>query len=107
MIRSVADTLSEADRADPAKVDLRLRQAYMAFAAGRAGMEDAEIILVDLAKVTGYHMASAEDVSPNTLLFREGARSVYAHISAMINTTPDRHRMLEQAMLRAEEAGEV
>jgi hypothetical protein len=81
-------TLFGVDRARSSTAELRLMQAYEALFGGRGSPEDAGLVLVDLAKFTGYYNTSSPDVSGDALRYYEGQRSVMGRILAL-KTAPD------------------
>lgn len=72
---------------DSSAAHVRLQSAYAQFAAGNANKEDAEMILVDLATVSGYFAVNEPGVSNEALQNMEGARRVYGRIVRMVNMT--------------------
>lgn len=63
----------------------RLRTAYINVFTGRASREDADIVLVDLARVSGYYNTTSPQTPADELKFYEGQRSVFGRIYSMIN----------------------
>ena len=67
------------------QAEVRLQSAYQAFAAGSANKQDAELILVDLALVSGYFEVQEPGVSNEALQNMAGARRVYGRIVRMVS----------------------
>lgn len=82
-------------RAAPAK--LRLTQAYKATFTGHGSQQDAEIVLSDLADVTGFYKVSDGDTSGDKLRFQEGMRFAFARILSHLRMTDTEMAELEKA----------
>ncbi len=63
---------------------MRRAQAYEAVFSGVGSKEDAEIVLADLALVTGYYSVATATASSQSIHYVEGARSVFHHILGLI-----------------------
>lgn len=85
---TLSQLLPDSDPEGPAG-ELRLAQAYGAFARGKPSAEDCELILVDLAMVSGYFSVPEPGIDNETLQHDGGARRVYGRIVRMINMTPN------------------
>lgn len=83
MVTTVTDMLPEHLRLDPATREGRLASAYKALVQGNAGRDDVEMVLVDLAIVSGYYNVTVPGTSNGDVQRAEGARSVYARIVYM------------------------
>lgn len=79
--------------------ELRLAQAYGAFARGKPSPEDCDLILVDLAMVSGYFSVPEPGIDNETLQHDGGARRVYGRIVRMVNMTPNELSGLIQAVV--------
>jgi hypothetical protein len=77
-------TLSQLYPPDAEKVpEMRLVQAYKAFADGKAGLEDSQLILVDLAIISGFFAVPEPGISSEELQHHGGARRVFGRIVRM------------------------
>lgn len=70
-----------------ARVEERLVSAWSAFANGEAGIEDAQIILVDLASYSGYYGTADFDASDAQLHNLNGRRAVFQRIAEALVIT--------------------
>lgn len=84
MFRSFSDLFGLNESRGP-KAQNRLREAYAAVVEGNATKEDAGLVLVDLAKASGYYNTTPPDASDGVLRYNEGARSIFARILQMSN----------------------
>lgn len=80
----------EADAPTQAKRLLRRQAAYKALFAGKGTVADADIVLIDLLQVTGYHSVAEpvegqEHVSDQVLREAHGMRKIGAHVMAQLN----------------------
>lgn len=92
------------DSTDPLmKAEAHLVEAYRAFAEGRAGKQDADLVLQDLAMYSGYFHVTSQDTSEGATKYAEGARSVFARVMFMLNLPIERIYAL-QAVLNADAA---
>lgn len=73
----------EADRGN--KAMLRLRQAYRNLRSANVTSEDVDLILVDLAKASGYYNTTPPGVDALTLAYCEGQRSIFGRIQRFMN----------------------
>lgn len=64
--------------------DARLRGAYGAVFAGNATVEDAELVLVDLAVLTRFYECAAPDAQEGALKYIDGRRSVMRRLVGFI-----------------------
>lgn len=87
---------------DPEKRDDRLAQAWHAFVSGRAGREDADLIMGDLAMFTGFMQVSDVGATDAELRRFEGRRDVMARILFLLDM-PMSH-MTELRRAAADEA---
>lgn len=72
--------------------------AYQAFAEGRAGKKDADLIIQDLAMYSGYFHVTSQGTPEGELKYAEGARSVFARIMFMLNLPVERIYALQQVL---------
>lgn len=63
---------------------MRLVAAYKALFAGNGGVEDAEMVLADLAQLTGFFLVAGPEVTDQALRYAEGQRSVFKRITGML-----------------------
>ena len=85
-----------AARARTVQGETRLMEAYRNVFSGKGTTDDAEAVLVDLLKVSGYHMtlpASASDAEVREL---NGSRKVGGHIAYMMNFDMEVMRELQK-----------
>ena len=87
-----------------AKAQLRLAQAYQAVFGGNGTQEDAELVLADLANVSGFYAVEDADVSATARAFADGRRDLMNRILRMSQMSRERHEMLLQAVMAEEEA---
>lgn len=73
----------DADRGP--KAMLRLRQAYSNLRSARVSSEDIDLILVDLAKASGYYNTTPPGVDALTLAYCEGQRSIFGRMQRFMN----------------------
>lgn len=66
----------------------KLREAYANVFSGNASREEADIVLVDLARTSGYYNTTSPQTPADELKYYEGQRSVFGRIYQMINPTP-------------------
>lgn len=71
------------DRSRSSAAELRIAEAYAAVFSGRGSTEDAELVLVDLAKFTGYYNTTSPEVPGDALRYYEGQRAVMGRILAL------------------------
>ena len=84
-MQTLATILPPRDVRGP-KAQLGLREAYMAmFEMGNATQEQRDIVMVDLAKASGYYNTTSPDVSDGALRYAEGQRSIFARILQFMN----------------------
>jgi hypothetical protein len=72
----------------------RLRQAYYAVFIGKPTDDDQNIVLLDLADVSGFYKVSSADMPHE---YQAGMRAVYGRIFSYLRMSPDEIRSLEQA----------
>lgn len=85
MVHTVSDLLPMELQGDDTAKAVRVKEAYKAFVDGRASRDDADLIMLDLAKVSGYYHVTPPGTSSDDVQRAEGARSVYARIVYMLN----------------------
>lgn len=78
----------------------QLARAYKAVFSGRASQEQAEVVLSDLANVTGFYRCHPAGTSAEVLQYSEGMRFVFGHIHSFVNLSPEDLNALEQAARR-------
>lgn len=77
---------------------LELAATYQrVFTSGEATVEDAQVVLADLAQFSGFYAVSGGDNDPVALGRREGNREVFGRIFAHLNMTDLERGMLEKA----------
>lgn len=81
----------------------RLREAYVNLFNGTGSKEDAELVLSDLARTTGYFHTDTEDDSDAVLRFRAGQRSVFGRVMQFLDMPEEGVRELAEAV-RLEDA---
>lgn len=89
---------------DAQSAEIRLITAYKAFIAGHPSSEDCEIILVDLASISGYYNTTLMDAPADQVKFVEGMRTIVGRIFRMADTTMTEIRALQQSVLREQQA---
>ena len=67
-----------------AKAQKRLVMAYRRTFRGEGDMEDAEIVLVDLARSLGYYHTTEPSDDTEQLWFNEGKRAAFGHIQKLL-----------------------
>lgn len=103
MTRTVFDVLPERSRNIQAAVDERLVGAYKAFLAGHPSAEDCEIILVDLAQISGYYDTTLVDAPADQVKYVEGGRNVFSRILRCANAPFTEVQALHQAVIRVQQ----
>lgn len=101
---SVFDVLPEAARRSHHQAELRLISAYKAFVAGSPSSEDCEIILVDLASISGYYNTTLMDTPADQVKFVEGMRYAVSRIFRMADAPMTEIRALQSAVLQEQQA---
>lgn len=81
-----------------ASAQARLVAAYARTFNGTGGAEDAQIVLVDLARIAGYHSLTQPSAGSEALWFREGSRAVYARILLYLNLPDEALSALRSAV---------
>lgn len=84
MFRSLADILGVKESRGPKAQD-RIREAYAKLLGGNPTKQDIELVLVDLAKTSGYYNTTPPEASDAALRYAEGQRSVFARVLQMAN----------------------
>lgn len=79
---------------------LRLTQAYRNVFSGNPSRDDQQIVLADLANVSGFQRVFPSEVSTEVLRYSEGKRALYAHIFSFLSLSPSDVSDLEQAARR-------
>lgn len=102
MVALLSDTLPEGHRRG-AIAQEKVRQSYLNVFSGRGSKEDADIVLVDLLKFSGYfsYVAVPPDTdapSSNSLQMSNGARMVAARIMYHLNMPMAQLNELVQAV---------
>lgn len=83
-----------------ARTKLRLTEAYRNTFAGNGNREDADLVLRDLAKTSGFYMVTPATAPDNVRSYSEGRRAVFARIQGHIRMTPEEIAALETAVRR-------
>ena len=78
----------------------RLATSYQALFEGRGSRDDAEIVLADIANVSGFYRVSPSTFTEAELRHQEGMRALYGRIHSML-------RMSGPDMLALENAARV
>lgn len=102
-MRSLASLFSPGARRRT-KAQLRLAQAYAAVFGGNGTDEDAELVLADLANVSGFYAVEDANVSSTARAFADGRRDLMNRILRMSQFGPEQQTTLFQAALAEEEA---
>lgn len=97
-ITTIADLQSKAPRS--AAAQKRLLEAYKATFEGTGGKEDAEVVLVDLARASGFFEFAGADVSEGERAYNDGARSVYGHIMTKLTVPHSTLNSITEAVVR-------
>ena len=87
-----------------AKAQLRLAQAYQAVFGGNSTQEDADLVMADLANVSGFYAVEDANVSATARAFADGRRDLMNRILRMTQMSPEQRNALYQAALAEEEA---
>jgi len=82
----------------PLVAEAKIVSAYHAFAEGRAGKQDADLILQDLAMYSGYFHVTPQSTPEGELKYAEGARSVFARVMYMLNLPVEQIYALQQVL---------
>jgi len=98
-MRSLSDVLSPFQLANPEAAEARLVSAYHAFMDGAASKEDAELILVDLARESGYFDVLPDDATSEQALQHNGRRRVFSRIMYVLDLPMSRVHELNEALL--------
>lgn len=80
--------------------ELRLTQAYQAVFRGSPSRDDQELVLADLAYLSGFSMVSPATVPDAELRFTEGKRFLFATLKARLNLAPNDMEAIENAARR-------
>lgn len=102
-MRSLANLFSPGERRR-AKAQLRLAQAYAAVFGGNGTDEDGELVLADLANVSGFYAVEDANVSATARAFADGRRDLMRRILSMSSFGQEQRDALLQAVLAEEEA---
>jgi hypothetical protein len=79
-MRNVADVLPENQRLDPTLQQARTVSAYAALFGGNGSIEDAELVLVDLALYTRYYVTAPIDMPSDQVKALDQRRAVLNRI---------------------------
>lgn len=82
-----------------AAASLRLRQAYSNFRRASVTSEDVDLILVDLAKASGYYNTTSPDTDPMTLKYYEGMRALFGRMQRFMNPPYSEMEALQRAVV--------
>ena len=96
---TVVDTLPPEKRNDALAIEARVVAAYQAVFRGNGSKQDAEIVLTDLAMVSGYHDVMPENASDGAVHQHNGGRRVYSRIMFALNLPTERMNQLQEALL--------
>lgn len=94
---TLRDKFPKGHRRGPGAIK-RLTDAYQKLFAGNGSQEDADLVLTDLAKFTGFFQVSPANATPDELRHAEGQRSVYARIHGKLRQGPSEREWLEKAV---------
>ena len=75
----------------------RLTEAYVNVFRGSPSRADQEIVLADLAALSGFSLVSGFDTSDEELRMREGMRMLYAHIESHLSLSAGDREALREA----------
>jgi hypothetical protein len=78
----------------------RLMQAYQNVFRGNPSRECQELVLADLAHLSGFAMVSGPSTPDNELWFNEGKRFLFSRVRAYLNLTPEDADALDLAARR-------
>lgn len=98
MMNTVARIFSPGARRT-ARAQAYLQDAYEATFAGRASPEQAEAVLVDLAKVARYYDTAPLDATEGELRDMNGSRRVFHRILLFTKLPPEARDDLAQAVM--------
>jgi hypothetical protein len=102
-------SIFEAGKRRTATAQVKLTEAYCAVFEGRGGPQDAEIVLVDLARNTGYlHITMPDPTNTtNQLWFNEGRRSVMGRIMQFVALPGEAKLRLAEAVRMEDAASQM
>lgn len=80
------------------EAQLTLRNAYIAFRAGHATRQQAELIITDLAKASGYYNTTPASEPDHVLRFYEGQRDLFGRMLRFMNPTMRELEALQKAV---------
>jgi hypothetical protein len=97
--RSLVSLLSRLRPASDSAVDLAIAGAYQRVFTGNPSEEDQNLVLIDLANVSGFYRVTSPAVgaSRDDILFNEGQRAVYARIFRFLRMSDAEMISLETA----------
>lgn len=101
---TVFDVLPPHERDSVTAADVRLVGAYKAFVAGTPSADDCEIILVDLASISGYYSTTLMNTPADQVKFVEGMRMLVSRIFRFADMPLTELRTLQQTVLREQQA---
>lgn len=79
------------------EAEIALVDAYTALVHGQPTPGDVQMVVVDLARFSGYFDVSGESVPAEALRFREGKRAMFERVLMLSNMTNDERMALEGA----------
>ena len=89
-----------------ARAQQRLREAYEHLFTGQGSPEEAEMVLSDLARHSGYYNTASPDVSTEELWCREGKRELFGRILQFLNLPDEARDQLNAAVMRENAASQ-
>lgn len=98
-ITTLADLFNDAE-ARSTDAQIKMIAAYKGVFGGTATKEEAEIVLVDILKATGYYNTTPEGATSMALHEAEGARRVGAFILSRLSVDLDKLRSAGSAVGR-------
>lgn len=87
-----------AEMARGSKAQLALRSAYIAFRNGRATKQQADLIITDLAKYSGYYNTTSSSEPDHVLRHNEGGRELFGRVMRFMNPTLRELEALQRAV---------
>ena len=102
---SVASKM-EKGKSRTSKAQRMLQQSYEHLFEGNGTPDEAEIVLSDLARHSGYYNTAEPTVTPNELLYREGKRALFGRILQFLNLPDEARDQLNAAVMRENAASQ-
>lgn len=100
-MRTVLDILPPESRENQQLQSMRIAQAYAALFTGVGGIEDAEIVLVDMATFTRYYDTAMLHLPAEQVKALDQRRAVFQRIMEAMTLSGEEPKGLHGAVLRA------